>query len=63
MGDGGKVKEDLSLVALVRDASVPVLRIQLKLDTVTKQKGSMWRSRSFTFNRKLVCVCVHVAAS
>lgn len=33
MGDGGKVKEDLSLVALVRDASVPVLRIQFKLDS------------------------------
>lgn len=58
MGDGGKVKEDLSLAALVRDASVPVLRIQFKLDSNKAERINV-EVQIFHFQQEAgVCVCV-----
>lgn len=57
MGDGGKVKEDLSLVALVRDASVPVLRIQFKLDSNKAERINV-EVQIFHLQTGSWCVCV-----
>lgn len=57
MGDGGKVTEDLSLVAPVRDAFVPVLRSQLKLDS-NKERISVEVQIFHLQQEAGVCVCV-----
>lgn len=57
MGDGGKVKEDLSLVALVRDASVPVLRIQFKLDSNKAERINVEVQIFHLQQEAGVCVC------
>lgn len=63
MGDGGKVTEDLSLAALVRDASVPVLRIQFKLDSNKAERINVEVQIFHLQQEAGVCVCVCVAAS